>query len=268
MKQINILAFFFAFALLIGGCEDTNENLVGSRGIAVVPEISDINPAFYTSDLANSFVAFNVSLPEGETVDAAEIQITYKGETIVFDQIDAFPVSVNLQALDVIAAFGISESDVKIGDSFLVHIVTTSHGLSSRSLAALKVLVTCEFDSQLTTGVYEATSSDWGLAGDVTITADPNDPFKLYIEGLADVEGLVSNGNKLELNIDPYSFKMTGAPVVIADDLVPFGLSYTNYTYTPGVGLYNSCDGSFDISISISVDQGGWGPQGFTFTRK
>lgn len=268
MKQTNILAFFFALTLLLGSCEDTNENLVGSRGIAVVPEISDINPAFYTSDLENSFVAFNVSLPEGETVDAAEIQVTYKGQTVVIQQINSFPVSVELQALDLINALGISESDVEIGDSFLVHVVTTSLGVSSRSLAAMKVLVTCEFDASLTTGVYEAVSSDWAVAGDVTVTADPQDPFKLYIEGLADLDGLVSNGNKLELNIDPYSFKMTGPAVVLADDVAPWGLPYTNYTFSPVGGLYNSCDGSFEMSISISVDQGGWGPQGFTFTRK
>ncbi|MHA7110610.1 hypothetical protein ACRTDU_10820 [Sunxiuqinia elliptica] len=268
MKKINILAFFFAFVLILASCEDTNENLVGYRGAAVVPEISDINPAFYTSDLANSFVAFKVALPEGENVDAAELQVTYKGQTTVLQQISSFPAEINIPATDVLQALSISENDVEIGDSFLVHVVTKSGELSSRSLAAMKILVTCEFNSELTTGAYSAVSSDWESAGDVTITADPEDPFKLYVDGFAEVDGLVSNGNKLQISIDPYSFKMTGVATVIADDVAPWDLPYTGFSYEPIGGLYNSCDGSFDLQIKITVDQGTFGTYNFTLTRK
>lgn len=267
MKTYRIIAVLFAISLFLGGCEDTNENLVGSRGIAVVPQITDINPAFYTSDLANSYVAFNVDLPEGASVDAAEVQVTYKGETVVLQQIASFPATVELQALDVIDALGVAENEVAIDDFFLVHVVTTSQGVSSRSLAAMKVFVTCQFDPALTTGSYHFVSDDWAAAGDVTFTADPADPYTIFVEGIAAAEGLVDNGNKLELHIDPSSFKVTGVTTVLADDLEPWGLTYKDYYYETIGGLYKSCDGSFQMQFKIGVDVGSWGTFNFEFTR-
>ncbi len=267
MKKQYIFTLLVAFLIVFGGCEDTNENLVGSRGIAVVPEMSEANPAFFTSDLENSYVAFTVNLPEGEAVDAAEVQITYEGKTVVIQEIESFPSDLNITATEVIAGLGISEADVEIGDSFLLHVVTTSAGVSTRSLAALLINVTCEFDPVLTGGSYHVVSADWEVEGDVTISVDPDDPFKLYIEDMAEMEGLVGNGNRLELNISPTSFKMSGPATVLSANLAPWGLSYTGYTYTPGVGLYNSCDGSFTMPFAISVDQGSFGTFNFTFTR-
>lgn len=270
MKQYKILAILFAFALMISGCDDTNENLVGSRGIAIVPTISDINPAFYTTDLANSYVQFTVDLEEGDTVEAAELQVTYNGQTAVLQNIESFPAIITLPALDVIGALGISESEVKVDDYFLYHVVTTNGGISSRSLAALKVFVTCEFDPVLTVGNYHVISDDWGYDGFVTIEADPSDPYKLYIVGLAEGEGLISNGNNVEININPSDFQISGIGVktIIADDLEPWDISWgADYSYEPLGGLFKSCDGSFQISFDINVAAGGWGPNAYFFTR-
>lgn len=267
MKQINILAFFFALTLILGGCEDTNENLVGSRGMSVMPEISAINPAFFTSDIANSYIAFTVALPEGETVDAAEIQVMYKGKTSVLKPIKSFPANITVPASEVVKSLGISENDVAIGDSFTIYVVTTTNGVTSRSPAALVVNVTCEFDTNLTTGSYHVVSSDWQVEGDVTVTADQANPFKLNIIGLQEMEGLVNNGNNLVLTIDPFSFKMSGSKTILAADLLPWKLSYTNYYYDPIGGLYNSCDGSFTMQVKIGIDQGSYGTFNFKFTR-
>jgi len=265
MKKYKILAMLFAFALMISGCEDTNLNLVGSRGIAIVPTISDINPAFYTTDYENSFVQFTVDLGEGDTVDAAELQVTYNGQNIVLQEITSFPQTIILPASDVIAALGLSESDVNVDDYFLYHVVTTNGGVSSRSTAALKVFVTCGFDPLLPKGSYHVVSSDWEVEGNVTLTADPVDPFKISVAGLYEMEGGVPNDNVLELIINPDNFSVSHENTLLGPS-APWG-SYTNYYYGPVSGLYKSCTGTFEMVFSITVDEGGFGNYSFVFTK-
>ncbi|RXQ93965.1 hypothetical protein EO244_10335 [Ancylomarina salipaludis] len=265
MKINKLYSLIVVFALIFVACDDTNKNLVGSRGVAVIPVITDVNPAFYTSDLANSYVQFVVDLPEGMTVDAAEVQVTYKGKNAVVQEITTFPTTVTLEALDVISILGINASDVAIDDSFLFHVVTTSNGASSRSTAALNVFVTCEYDPAMAVGSYHVVSEDWEVVGDVTFTADPDDPYKIFVTGIFEMEGGDANDNKLELNIDPNSFKV-GVVTSVLGPTAPWG-SYTNYYYGPGGGLFKSCDGSFEMQFKITVDEGSFGTYNFVFTR-
>ena len=265
MKQYKILTILFAFTLIISGCDDTNENLVGSRGVAIVPTISDINPAFYTTDFANSYVKFTVDLEDGDTVDAAEVQVTFKGQTAVLQSIESFPATITLPGLEVINALGLTESDVEVDDYFLYHVVTTKGDVSSRSLAALKVFVTCEFDPLLTVGSYHVISEDWEVEGDVTLTADPTDPFLIGISGLYKMEGGAPNDNVLYLHINPSNFSVTHEKTRLGTS-APWG-SYTNYYYGPVNGLYKSCTGSFEMTFSITVDEGGFGNYNFVFTK-
>ncbi|WP_321280877.1 hypothetical protein [Marinifilum fragile] len=265
MKLYRLLSLFVALSLFISGCDDTNENLVGSRGLSIIPVITDVNPAFYTSDLANSYVEFVVDLPEGEQVDAAEVQVTYKGTTAVVQEIASFPATITLPALDVIGVLGLSESDIKVDDSFLFHVVTTSGDVTSRSTAALNVFVTCEFTPAMAVGSYHVVSEDWEVAGDVEFTADPNDPFKIFVSGIYEMEGGAANDNLLELNIDPNSFKVDVVTSLLGPS-APWG-DYTNYYYGPGGGLYKSCDGSFEMQFKITVDEGSFGTYNFLFTR-
>jgi hypothetical protein len=265
MKQYKILTLLLGLAMMISGCEDTNESLVGSRGLAIVPTISDINPAFYTSDLASSYVAFTVDLEEGDNADSAEIQVTFKGKTAVVQSVESFPSTITLPALDAIEALGISESDVQIDDFFLYHVVTTNEGKSTRSRAALKVFVTCEFDPILTEGSYHVVSDDWQVEGDVTFTADPNNPYLIAVTGLFAMEGGAPNDNVLYLNIDPSNFSVTHETTLLGPSS-PWG-AYTNYYYNPVEGLYKSCTGTFEMVFGITVDEGGFGNYKFIFTK-
>ena len=266
MKQYKILTALFAFAVLFSSCEDTNESLVGSRGLAVVPVISDVNPAFYTTDFADTFVKFTVALQEGDTVDSAELQVTYKGKTEVLQPITSFPVTLTLPAVDALAIFGLAESDVKVDDFFLYQVVTTSGNISTRSLASVKAVVTCEFDPILTEGSYRVASDDWDVEGPVTLTADPNDPYKIGVTGLFEVEGGAANDIALYLNINPNNFALTGVKTVIGVGKSPWG-PYTNSAFTPVSGVYKSCTGSFEMIFAVSVDQGSFGNYKFVFTK-
>lgn len=265
MKQYKILTLLLALVTMISGCEDTNESLVGSRGVAIVPTIYDINPAFYTSDLESSYVAFTVDLEEGDNVDSAEVQVTFKGQTAVVQTIESFPATITLPALAAIEALGLSESDVAIDDFFLYHVVTTNEGKSTRSKAALKVFVTCEFDPILTEGSYHVVSADWEVEGDVTLTADPNNPYLIAVTGLYAMEGGAPNSNVLYLTINPSNFTVTHDKTLLGPS-APWD-DYTNYYYGPVSGLYKSCTGSFEMVFGITVDEGGFGNFNFTFTK-
>lgn len=265
MKKYKILAFIFAFTLLISSCEDTFENLVEARGVAVVPVLSDVNPAFYTTDLSGSFVKFTVALEEGNRVDAAEVQVTYKGKTVVLQDIPSFPATITVAATDAMTALGLTESDVAVDDFFLIQVVTTSGGISSRSLASLKVFVTCEFDPVLTEGSYHVVSTSWEVEGDVTLIADPANPYLIGVHGLFEMEGGAPNDNVLYLNINPSNFSVSGEKTILGPT-APWG-QYNDYAYTPVSGLYKSCTGSFEMKFGITVAQGGFGSFDFVFTK-
>jgi hypothetical protein len=265
MKQYKILTLLFAFVLMVSSCDDTFENRVASRGVAVVPVLSDINPAFYTTDLSESFVKFTVTLEDGDTVDAAEVQITYEGKTEILQDIPSFPATITVSAGDALAALGLTESDVEVDDFFIIQVVTTSGGVSSRSLASLKVFVTCEFDPILTEGSYHVVSGGWEVEGDVTLTPDPDNPYLIGVTGLFEMEGGAPNDTMLYLNINPNNFSVSGVKTILGPT-APWG-AYNDYAYTPVSGLYKSCTGSFEMKFAITVAEGGFGSFDFVFTK-
>ncbi|MGD9929030.1 MAG: hypothetical protein AB7U05_03350 [Mangrovibacterium sp.] len=253
MKQINILAFFFALTLLFGGCEDTNENLVGSRGIAVVPVISELTPESPVfSDLEeSSFVTFTVDLMEGDVVDDAEIQVVYEGKTGIMDKIQSFPASFNITAPEMLAALGISESDVSLGTSFYIYVITTSQGLSTRSLASIQIKLPCEYDPGLAYGSY-AVTSDWYATGGgkISIAIDETDPYIVYVSGLEVTggEGLVEDQGPLKMVIDPATFNVTVANQILSSDAWGYGPIHYE-----GTGTFNSCEGNYNMIFTISI---------------
>jgi hypothetical protein len=130
--------------------------------------------------------------------------------------------------------------------------------------------VLCPYQPALTTGSYQAVSADWNANGEVTLTADPADQYTIYIDGLMDVDFLISNGNKLAIHVDPVTYAISGEKAILAADCAPWGAgydAYKNYSYTPLEGKYNTCDGSFDITVDISTDQLDFGEYHYTFSR-
>lgn len=266
MKYIKLFSLFLSLSFLLNSCEDTNESLVQNRGVAVVPVISDVSPAFYTTDYSDSYIEFKVDLQEGDTVDDAELQVTYKGKTEVIDKIASFPAVINLPAEKVLAVFNLNEDDVKVDDFFLVQVVTSNGGISTRSRASLKVFVTCEFDSDLTVGSYHVISEDMGTEGDVTLTADPDNPYLIAVEGLFEMEGGEPNDVVLYLTINPNNFSVNHDKTLmgVTD---PFGEGYGNYTFSPSSGMYKSCTGTFEMAFAVSVNEGSFGVNKYIFTK-
>jgi hypothetical protein len=265
MKQINIFAFFFAFTLLFGGCEDTNENLVGSRGVAVVPLISNLNPAVFDSkDLENTFVEFKLDIEPGAVLEDATIKVSINGqkERVDYAKITTFPQTVKILAKDAAAKLGLGLTDIKLGDIVNVEIWTTSNGKTYQTSAGFNAAVVCAYDPDMVSGSYHAVSASWGSEGDVTITVDPTDPFIVYVAGLEAIEGLVEDKGPLKMIVNPLNYAVTAVKTVIASD----AWGYHNIAYA-GSGTLNTCSGTYQMMFAISVDEGSFGNHAFTLTK-
>jgi len=258
--------FAIIAALFIISCENTNENLVQQRGAAVVPKMSEVLPAFFTENINASFVEFDVSLSPGESVEKAEIEVvrTRGNKSAILKSITLPATKLKITATEILTALSIPANDFVAGDNFNLYVLTTKNGKTTRSIAAVGIPVVCYFDVSMLTGNYYYVSTSWGDEGDVVLEADPGDPYKIYVSGIAETMGLTGNGNRLELNLNPNNFRVTGPRVVIASS----AWGYTNFAMAPSSGRFDSCANAFIVTFAITVDQGSFGSFSFTFTKQ
>jgi hypothetical protein len=265
MKKIITLGTIFTVIMLLFSCEELKDP-AGLRGKAVVPYLKDVNPAIFDSkDLENSYVQFVVDLPEGATADKIVIEGSYKDnfERVVITELTSFPSTVKIMSADAAQKLGLALGDISNGDIFTFELVTTSKRLTTHSSAVLQVPVACAYDQTLATGSYHSVSSpDWGSDGTIAITGDPDDPYTVYVSGLEAIEGLDEDQGPLPMHINPINYSVVADKTVIASD----AWGYHNIAYE-GNGKFSSCDGSYSMLFTITVDEGTFGTYSFTFTR-
>ena len=246
------------------GCEKAKDP-AGLRDVAVIPVISDVNPGIFNStDLENAYVEFKVSVPEGKKIDKITISGSYgnNSDGIMIKEITTFPETVRITALDVAQKLGRALNTIKNDDVFTFELLTLANGITTRSSAVLFVTVACGFNEALTSGNYHAVSA-WPSDNNVTITADPEDPYTVNIKDLAVLDGIVEDLGPFVIHIDPATFEVTAEEKLLASDYFGYG----GVTFS-GSGVYNSCTGSYVLNIDISV--GSYGSQGifqFDLTR-
>lgn len=265
MKKIKTIGLSFTLLLIFMSCEELPDP-AGERGTAVVPGITDINPGIFDSkDLGNSYVEFKVIIPAGERADKITVQCSYKDnfERVTMAELTSFPSTVRITSAGAAQKLGINLDDIINGDVFLIELVTTAKGIITRSTAVLAVPVACAYDVNLAEGSYHSVSADWNSEGDITLTADAVDPYKIYVSGIEEIEGLVEDLGPLVMYINPATYAVTVPNKAISSDAWGYGaISYA------GSGVYNSCDGSYNMYFDISTTVlGGLGTYGFTFTR-
>lgn len=272
MKHFNIIAIFFAFALFFGGCEDTNENLVGARGVAVVPLISNLSPAVFDSkDMGNTYVEFQVDVPDASLLENAIVKISFNGqlERVDFSTITTFPQTVRISLAEAVSKLNVALADVVLGDVINVEVWTTSDGKVYQTSAVFNSAVVCPYFPDQISGSYHSVSSDWASEGDVTITVDPEDPFIVYVSGLEAIDGLDEDMGPLKMVINNLDYSVTAVKTVLASSTLGWGPTsdYHNIAYE-GKGTLNTCDGTYTMSFDITVDEGTFGTgQGFIFTK-
>jgi len=255
-------------ALLIISCEDTNENLVQERGVAVTPTMSDPSPAYFTDNIEASYVQFDLSLPSGETIDKVQIEVSRGDKSAILKEITLPVTGLIITANEILQALNISANDYNLGDVFSLYILTTKNGKTTRSIAAFTIPVVCYFDPSMLVGNFDFISEDWDEGGSVTMVADPDDPYKIYIDDYPEVVGLTGNGKRIELNVNPNNFRVTGSKTIIADDLSEWGLPYHDYAFQLVAGTYSACDDVYSITYAITVREGSFGNFTFIYTRK
>lgn len=266
MKKIKILGFIVILMMYSISCEELPDP-AGERGVAVVPGISGLNPGvFDVNDLQNSFVRFTVNLPEGTTVSKATLVASFNNnhEDAIITELTSFPSVVTVLSSDAAQKLGIALAEIERGDVFGFELLITEDGRTTRS-TPLAVPVACVYTTAMSTGSFHSVSEDWATEGDITITADPADPYKVYVSGLEELDGLNEDLGPLVMHIDPITFAVTADKTVLAS-LVTWGAPYHNIAYE-GTGSFSTCDGTYIMSFEISVDEGTWGANAFIFTK-
>jgi hypothetical protein len=264
MKKIKAFGLIFTLLLIIG-CEELPDP-AGLRGVAVIPSITDLAPGVFNSkDLANSYIEFVINVPAGTKPDKITIIASYKDnfERIPVAEATTFPATVRITTTEVAGKLGLTLDGIENGDIFTFELLTLASGVTTRSVALLSIPVACAYDEALAAGSYHCISADWGSEGDITLTTDQNDPYKIYVSGLEEIEGLTEDLGPLEMFIDPATFRVTVPSKAISSDAWGYGaISYS------GNGVYSSCDGSFTMYFDISLTAlGSVGIYAFSFTR-
>jgi len=273
MKYSKIfLSLFLILGLaVIFSCEDSNENPVKDRGVYVVPSMEFTSAPVFTTDLAASYVDFTVSLNKGETADGGKVEVLYNGEkATVVEEFSSFPANIHLEASEVISKMGLNASAIQTSDVFSVFILTVKNGVATRSVASANIKIVCAFSPNLTQGKYHAVSEKWGAEGDVVLTADANDPYKIYVAGLEDLDG-VSGGKDVyfQINSGSYTIDNKDAFVMSPDLEIDWGgkyAGYKDYSYEIVNGSYNSCNGTYTLTFKIFCTLGSFGNYDFVFT--
>jgi hypothetical protein len=266
MKKIKILGFIVILMMYSISCEDLPDP-AGERGVAVVPGITSLNPGvFDVNDLQHAFVQFTVILPAGVTLPKATLIGSFNNNhaDVTIKELTSFPAVVNITSADAAQKLGIALADIERGDVFDFELLITESGRTTRS-TPLVIPVACVYTTAMSTGSFHSVSEDWATDGDITITADPDDPYTVYVSGLEEIDGLVEDLGPLVMHIDPITFAVTADKTVLAS-LVTWGAPYHNIAYE-GTGTFSTCDGTYTMSFEISVDEGSWGANAFVFTK-
>lgn len=269
MKTYRILGIIAAMVLGFASCETEVVDPAGERGIGVVTTITDANPAiFVAGNLDESYTQFTVNAEEGATFDEAYIVVSFNGvsERTKIKDISNFPQTISITAEEAAAALGMTIADVESQDYFVFEVETKVGGKIYRSNGGITVSVVCPFEPTLAYGDYTGISAGWGVNGDITITVDPNDPYTIYVAGLATIDGLEEDLGPLPMHINPLNFEVSVDKTVLAS-LVTWGAPYHNIAYA-GSGVFNSCTGDYEMLFAITVDEGSFGSYEFTLKRK
>ena len=258
MKRIKILRLTLILVAVLFGCEEAKDP-AGQRNVGIVPLLTDVSGLFIGGE-PSSFVQFKVDLQEGATVENAQVVVSSGDafQRVKIADISSFPSDFTFTLGDITEKLG----EINEGEVIYIEVVTTRDGITTRSNAALAQIVFCQYDVNMATGSYHSLSADWNSEGDISIKADAADQFTVYVTGLETIDGLDEDQGPLVMHINPATFEVIADKTVLASD----AWGDTNIAYE-GTGSYNSCNGSYEMNFTISVDQGEYGTFAFTFTR-
>jgi hypothetical protein len=292
-NKLKILLFGAVGVFLFTACQKDPKLNMPSLETGVVPLVTkdatkDQNVSFLNLAGFNGSVVVNTyykDLPK-----SMDLMVTMNNDQlnsgVVKSGITTFPTTVNFNIaslVDILPGLD-SIKQLQLGDNFKFYVnITMPDGsvingndtlyaltnTSIKNLPGSSLTVTynvaCALDYALTVGSYHSYSppSDWNSEGDITLTADPDDPNKILVRGIETIEGLIEDKGPLVMHINPVTYAVTADKSVIVSDF--FG--YHNGAYA-GTGTYNTCTGTYDMKFDITADEGTFiNGATFTFTR-
>ena len=296
MKNIKFLILFITAGLfLLNSCEEGKdvmpENIRATSPVMIM-DVANSSPFINVAAVNDYTLTFDVDvLFDDAPFVTIDIMVAVSGDYskhYLLQTITTVPSTVTVTGPQFIAAIDelASTADVAEGDVFQVFCnVTMADGTylpgllwngmatlaaDNKNLAAIlkgatgtiRIGVPCGLDPALTIGSYHSVSLDWGAEGDVMVTADAIDPFKVYVHGLETMEGLVENATGCPMVISSVDYSLTILPV----PFVANAWGYSNMYYQ-GTGTYDTCTGKYTFAAEIRVDQGGFGTFNFVMTR-
>ena len=258
--KFKILGLVAVVIFSLTSCEEDTIDM--NRGEGVVPSITNLDPAVF-SEAEGTYVAFDLDATDytGDLVILVSIEGD-RSRTPV-KTISNFPTNVVVTLEEVAQAKGMSVNDFEVGSIFNFEVQTMVGGKTYRSPASFNAPLACEYLPENVSGLYNAASASWAVDGPITIEADPDDPFTLYVTGLVALDGMVEDQGPLVMIVNPGNFHVDVPRTVLGSDF--FG--FTNVAYH-GSGVLDTCTGIYTMGFTISVDQGTFGgaPHTFIFT--
>lgn len=251
--------------MVFTSCETDVEDPAGERGVGFVPAITNLNPAvFDVNDPSNTFIQFDLNA-DPNIVSEVKFLASFNDDMQRKEvkSIQTFPQNVKIFMHEAASTLGISLDAIGAGDSFTIEMITIQGGKTYRSSAVLNAAVVCAYNPDNVSGSYRAVSADWAVDGLVTLTVDPEDPYIIYVTGLAALDGLTEDLGPLKMVVNPLDFKVTAETTALAS----VAWDYTNLSYG-GTGLLNTCNGTYEMLFAITVDQGSFGSFPFTLTKQ
>ena len=121
----------------------------------------------------------------------------------------------------------------------------------------------CEFDESMLVGTFNYASEDWMEWGTVSLAADPDDPFTIYINGIP-TEDLDWNETPIILHIDPVDYSISGPKAIVAEDAWGYGA----IGFEALEGSFDICSGTYILILDITLDSlGSVGDYEFIFSK-
>ena len=258
--------------------------------LAVIPKVTkdvakDQNISFL--DLSGFKGTVIVDLYYKDKPKSMDLMVCMNGDVaksaIVKAGITSFPTSTDFTLANLIDLLpGLDNmNQITLGDYFKFYVDITledgtvikgndpTYASNNTSIANLPgssinvvYTVACALDPILTVGSYHSVSVDWATDGNVTITADPNDPNTVYVKDLETNDGVNEDKGPLVMHINPLTYVVTADKTILASSA--FG--YHNLSYA-GTGTYDTCTGTYTMVFDICVVEGCWYTNHFTMTR-
>jgi hypothetical protein len=304
MKTIYYIIILLVGGIILNGCEtDENGPMPDSfEEAAVAYMVLDQTSSGLVN--LNDLGAFNfvgtIDVLYDPSFDKLTLMVAYNGDYanpgVLIDNITSIPYDFSVSINDVVNAVSQlnSTDDIEISDYFTFYVNVIKNGKEypvyvmvggkairtigsglitsvqefedANALTDVRIDVPCGYSVEEVTGNYNAVSGPWGVNGPITITADPEDPFVVYVAGLETIDGLEEDKGPLKMIIDPNSYNVVAEKTVLAS-LVTWGAPYHNIAYE-GSGRLNTCDGTYEMTFSITVDEGSFGSFPFTLTKQ